>query len=90
MNTITKLNVKHIRSVAKKLTGRDLTVWSNGGRVYVAAGEGSEGSAIADKLAAASELPTSAKRSSILGSVAELERKAALGLTYQVFVILGA
>lgn len=88
--TIETFNTNHIRAAAAKIAGKPLTTWSDGAVIVVAAGEGKDGEAVAAKIAAACRLPVMLKQSAILGSIAQLEAKAAAGITGQTFVMIAA
>ena len=88
--TIEKFNTNHIRSAAAKIAGQPLTTWNDGSVVIIAAGEGKAGEEVAAKLTAACKLPVTLKQSAILGSIAQLEAKAAAGITSQTFVMVTA
>ena len=85
---ITKFSTTHAKAQAKKIVGADLTTWSDGTYIVIAAGEGLSGEATGSKLIANCALPAFAKKSALLGSAQDLATKAALGVVDQTFVLI--
>lgn len=85
---ITKFNTAHVKSQATKIANKPLTVWSDGTYIIIAAGEGADGAAVGQRVAAACSLPVEVKSSKLLGSIAELNAKAANGIVDQTFVLI--
>lgn len=88
--TIERFHTSHIRTAAAKIAGQPLTTWNDGSVVIIAAGEGKSGEEVAANLIAACKLPATLKQSAILGSIAQIEAKAAAGITSQTFVMVTA
>ncbi len=70
------------------MIGHPCTTWSDGHYIVIAAGEGAEGATVSDKILANCALPAFAKKSQLLGSINDLEKKAARGITDQTFVLI--
>lgn len=89
MKTITKVNVAHVRAcVADPVRpSGPLTVWGNGGKVYVAAGEGVEGEHLGAYIAQLCRgVSARVSRHELLGSLAALKAKASQGITNQTVI----
>ena len=85
---ITKFSTAHVKVQAKKIADAELTTWCDGTYIVIAAGEGLSGESLGSKLIANCTLPAFAKKSKLLGSVRDLEAKAALGIVDQTFVLI--